>query len=171
MVYHSDLGRDEEEARTVRKIVSSLYLNLAAGYIQLTDLANALAACNEALELDPCSIKALYRRSRCHSSGINAGPPELRLAMSDLKRAYRLQPKNTDIISELARIRRLFSKMKKDEDTCIKGMFLRDDTTPKSGDPKPLQKKKLKPPKPSPSPNDKPLMTQAAKFDIKEQLR
>jgi hypothetical protein len=44
----------------------------------LKDCKNALAACNEALILDPQNIKALYRRSKCRSTDINAGSKEFK---------------------------------------------------------------------------------------------
>ena len=71
---------------------------MAACYLKLKDCKNALAACNEALIIDPQNIKALYRRSKCRSMDINAGSKEFKLALKDLKFAHEIAPKETSVL-------------------------------------------------------------------------
>lgn len=63
-----------------------MYLNIAACNIKTKDYDTALAACNEALKLDPYNLKGLYRRARSLSLPINASVEDFRTALVDLKR-------------------------------------------------------------------------------------
>ena len=100
-----------------------LYLNLAACYLKLKDCKNALAACNEALILDPQNIKALYRRSKCRSTDINAGSKEFKQALKDLKFAHEIAPKETSVLYEISRVKKEYNKMKENEKLYLKRMF------------------------------------------------
>jgi molecular chaperone DnaK (HSP70)/tetratricopeptide (TPR) repeat protein len=52
-----------EQQKEVNDVKLSLYLNLAFAYIKLEKLDNAFLQCNEALNIDATSVKALYRRA------------------------------------------------------------------------------------------------------------
>ena len=56
-----DLPPGKEEI--VREIRLSLYMNLALVHIKLHKLDNAMQNCDDALNLDPTNVKALYRRA------------------------------------------------------------------------------------------------------------
>ena len=49
----------------------SIYLNLSACYIKLKDFINAIKSTEEALLLDSKSTKALFRRAKARTEGIN----------------------------------------------------------------------------------------------------
>eukprot|EP01117_Protostelium_nocturnum_P006555 TRINITY_DN2361_c0_g1_i1.p1 TRINITY_DN2361_c0_g1~~TRINITY_DN2361_c0_g1_i1.p1 ORF type:complete len:663 (+),score=193.88 TRINITY_DN2361_c0_g1_i1:64-2052(+) len=63
------------------------YNNQAACYLQLEEWNNAIQACNEALDIDPNSHKALFRRAQAR-----VGLGQDREAYFDLKRAIRHSP-------------------------------------------------------------------------------
>lgn len=63
-----------------------MYLNIAACNIKTKDYETAVAACNEALKLDPYNVKALYRRARAVAMPINSSVEDFRNAITDLKR-------------------------------------------------------------------------------------
>jgi tetratricopeptide (TPR) repeat protein len=80
-----DHGRTECERQELKRLKHALYLNIAACNIKTKDYEAAQAACNEALKLEPYSVKALYRRARAKALPINSGVEDFRQAMIDLK--------------------------------------------------------------------------------------
>lgn len=119
-----DLGKSQKQKAKILDLMLMLYINLAACYLRRSDLSNAMAACNEALALDPNNQKALYRRSKCYSMNVNVSTDELKLAVKDLKTAYKLKPQKK-ILQELQRVRAELQKIKADENESLKGMFFR----------------------------------------------
>ncbi|KAJ3350761.1 RNA polymerase II-associated protein 3 [Allomyces javanicus] len=76
------------------------YLNRAAAYLKLDQNDQAEQDCDAALQRDPKSVKALFRRAtaRC-ATGNTAG------AIADLERALVLEPTNKSVKDELAVLR------------------------------------------------------------------
>jgi len=57
--YKDYQGENRDEKSLLKTIKTALYNNLAACYLKMNDYGNTLAACNEALSLDPNQPKAL----------------------------------------------------------------------------------------------------------------
>jgi FK506-binding protein 4/5 len=103
-----ELGNNEFEKTELRRIKLSLYLNIAACNIKSKDYETAVAACNEALKLDPYSVKALYRRARAVALPINSGVEDFRTAIVDLKRIVEnIDPNHAPSLKELKRLQAL----------------------------------------------------------------
>ncbi len=71
-----------------------MYLNIAACNIKTKEYDVAVQACDEALKLDPLSVKGLYRRARGKSLPINAGVEDFKSAAIDLKKVLELEPEH-----------------------------------------------------------------------------
>lgn len=110
----------------MRKHKLSTYLNIAACNIKKKSYTEAEAACNEALLLDPDSIKALYRRAKATALPINAGVPELRRSLVDLDRVVEIYIKQSTgnydyVIKEKDRVQELIDvNYKREQDTYAK---------------------------------------------------
>lgn len=130
--YIDELGADEEEKSMIQAMKVALYNNLAACYLSINDLANARAACDEALLLDPSQAKALYRRAKAWISDINSGADEFKLAIEDLKKALELSPNDSAIYQTLVKAKQDLVKVKASTKS-FQGMFNKpsknDDTT------------------------------------------
>ena len=104
MIYTDYEGDIPEEIETSRNLKTSIYLNLAICYLRLQDFKNSKAACDEVLKLDPNNTKALYRRAKALTSNANATSAEYRSAVENLKIALTIEPENSDVQKELARL-------------------------------------------------------------------
>jgi len=120
--YIDELGADEEEKIMIQAMKVALYNNLAACYLSINDLANARAACDEALLLDPSQAKALYRRAKAWISDINSGADEYKLAIEDLKKALELSPNDSAIHQTLVKAKQDLVKVKASTKS-FQGMF------------------------------------------------
>jgi tetratricopeptide (TPR) repeat protein len=101
----------------------ALYLNIAACNIKTKDFETAVAACIEALKLDPYNVKALYRRARAVALPINAGVEDFRTAIVDLKRIVEVDPSHAPAQRELRRLQNLVDVNRKREKDTYGKMF------------------------------------------------
>uniref|UniRef100_UPI00398F24FA FK506-binding protein-like n=1 Tax=Pristiophorus japonicus TaxID=55135 RepID=UPI00398F24FA len=85
-----------EKGEEYDKLRSMLYSNLAACQMKQNQYRNAIQNCSKALEMDPDSVKCLYRRGQAYAS-IN----EFDKAKGDLKRVLTLEPGNTAALQQL----------------------------------------------------------------------
>ncbi|XP_078422722.1 FK506-binding protein-like [Cetorhinus maximus] len=90
--YDVPLEKGEEYDQT-RK---ALYSNLAACQIKQKQYRNVIQNCSKALEIDPDSMKCLYRRGQAYAS-IN----EFDKAKGDLRRVLKLEPGNSAAAQQL----------------------------------------------------------------------
>ena len=74
--------------------------------------------CTKALELDPKSVKALFRRGKC-----NAQLGHLEEAKEDLQRVLQLQPENKDAVREMRGLKAQFATQRKKELKKFAGLF------------------------------------------------
>ena len=81
-----------------------MFLNIAACNLKSKEFETAVAACDEALKLDPYNVKALYRRARGRSLPINSGVEDFRIALCDLKRVIELNPLHKPALREVKRL-------------------------------------------------------------------
>ncbi|XP_048137658.1 70 kDa peptidyl-prolyl isomerase-like isoform X2 [Rhodamnia argentea] len=82
----------DEEKRSANALRLSCYLNNAACKLRLGDYSGATKFCTKALDLDPCNIKALYRRSQAYLKSSDFDEAE-----GDINKALILQPDNRDV--------------------------------------------------------------------------
>ncbi|XP_067829772.1 FK506-binding protein-like [Heptranchias perlo] len=85
-----------EKGEEYNKVRSTLYSNLAACQIKQNQFRNVIQNCSKALEMDPDSVKCLYRRGQAYAS-IN----EFDKASGDLKRVLQLEPGNSAAVQQL----------------------------------------------------------------------
>ena len=111
-----DLSPAEEDE--VREVKLSLHLNASLAYIKLDKPDNALKSAESALELEPDSVKALYRRASVYYQKRKFDD-----ATRDLDRAGKLAPDDKAV----AKLRRLVdgqvARQKKKEKAMAKKMF------------------------------------------------
>jgi tetratricopeptide (TPR) repeat protein len=105
-----------------------MYINISACNIKTKDYETAVAACDEALKIDPYNIKALYRRARSLALPINSSVEDFRLAMVDLKRLLEIDPENFAALREVKRLQRLIDVNRKREKETYGKMFYSKDT-------------------------------------------
>ncbi|RUS87215.1 hypothetical protein EGW08_005055 [Elysia chlorotica] len=82
--------------KEMRALQCVCYLNLAACQAKVSNHPGVIGNCTAALALDSSSVKALYRRAVA-----NIAQGEKEKAMTDLKRAQKLEPRNSAISSLL----------------------------------------------------------------------
>ncbi|XP_069775294.1 FK506-binding protein-like [Narcine bancroftii] len=85
-----------EKGEEYDKVRCTLYSNLAACQLKQNQFGNVIRNCSKALEIEPNSVKCLYRRGQAHAS-INEGDK----AKWDLKRVLKLEPGNTAAVHQL----------------------------------------------------------------------
>ncbi|KAG7396226.1 hypothetical protein PHYBOEH_002606 [Phytophthora boehmeriae] len=102
----------EADQAEVNAIKLSLYLNLAQCYLKMENYTRAVSNCQEALALDPKSVKALYRRAVAYEK-----ENKLDLAADDIKQALNLAPQDRAVVKlderVKLRLRRQLDKEKK----------------------------------------------------------
>nr|XP_033772997.1 FK506-binding protein-like [Geotrypetes seraphini]XP_033772998.1 FK506-binding protein-like [Geotrypetes seraphini]XP_033772999.1 FK506-binding protein-like [Geotrypetes seraphini]XP_033773000.1 FK506-binding protein-like [Geotrypetes seraphini] len=103
-----------EMAEEYDRTKMALYANLAACQLRLGQYENAARNCDKALEREPRTIKALYRRAVAHAA-LN----ELEKAGVDLQEVLRLEPGNVAAQREL---RRLTEKVREQDAEMAKKM-------------------------------------------------
>lgn len=81
-----------------------MFLNIAACNLKTKDFETAIAACDQALKLDPYNVKALYRRARGRALPINSSVEDFRTALNDLKRVIELDPNHKPANREIKRL-------------------------------------------------------------------
>lgn len=89
--FNSDI---KSEINDVQDFLMTCYTNIAIACIKTKQFALALDACNEVLRLKPSHVKALYLRSKALVSPKSAGATEDEMAISNLKMALMMEPKN-----------------------------------------------------------------------------
>jgi tetratricopeptide (TPR) repeat protein len=105
LTYVHYTGNNQKEKQILDSMKLSLYLNLAACYLKLSDNDNAIKACDEALLLESRNTKALFRRARARSTGENVTMQSYNAALEDIKLAYEINnDSDPDIKDELIRI-------------------------------------------------------------------
>jgi len=111
-----------EQREEVNAVKLSLHLNIAQCWLKITDAENhltqAIRSCDEALELDPNSVKALYRRAFAkEAKGDYDG------AKADLKKAGELAPDDTAVPKLMARVDAQLARQKAKEKKMYGKMF------------------------------------------------
>lgn len=98
----------EDEAE-VKAVKATLYLNLASCYLRLDMWDQALRNCNDALELEPASVKAFFRRASAYE-----GKKDWAAAMADAKKCQELSDVEDKLVTKL--VDKLKREMQKEKD-------------------------------------------------------
>jgi molecular chaperone DnaK (HSP70)/tetratricopeptide (TPR) repeat protein len=107
-----------EQKKEVDDVKLSLYLNLALAYIKLEKFDNALLQCNEALNIDAESGKALYRRAT-----VLYQKRKFDDAVKDLDKAEKLSPEDKAVKKLRVLVDKQLQKQKAKEKAMAKKMF------------------------------------------------
>lgn len=102
-------GSKEEKAKVIDMKVKCLN-NLAAAQLKIEAYEAALKTCNNALALDPNSVKALFRKGK-----VLAGQLNLNEAVTTMKKALALEPSNKIIHQELSKVMEKINQEKAEE--------------------------------------------------------
>ncbi|XP_043289020.1 peptidyl-prolyl cis-trans isomerase D isoform X2 [Venturia canescens] len=111
-----DMPSELEENATELKVVS--WLNLAAVYLKEKKPREALKLCNQVLAINEDNGKALFRRGQAYMD-LN----EYNCGMADLRRASSTCPNNSDILQEIAKVKRIMQSYLLVERAVCKRMF------------------------------------------------
>jgi FKBP-type peptidyl-prolyl cis-trans isomerase/Flp pilus assembly protein TadD len=113
-----DFSMDDAQKERAKTINVAVLTNSAICHTKLGDTDGALKSCNEALKLDTDCVKALFRRGATRSKkGL------LQEAAADLKRAYKLDPANTQVRKELQLLKKRQAAEKAAEKKKFGGIF------------------------------------------------
>eukprot|EP00415_Alexandrium_ostenfeldii_P000257 UN0257 len=121
-----------DEAEEAKKIKVSCHLNSAQCYIEAADTAmqsggkdaaepfykKARTSCDDVIELDAGSMKALFRRSLCWEK-----LGELESAMKDIKKGLTIAPEDADFKKSQERLEKLYKKQKDGQKKVFAKMF------------------------------------------------
>eukprot|EP00960_Hanusia_phi_P049743 759743-Hanusia_phi.AAC.2 len=115
----------EEMIEAIRRHKHSCYLNIAACAMKQKNWQNCVRACDAALEIEPQSVKAFYRRALARITPASAGAHEQDLALQDLEAAYEIDPSNLKVKVKLLDLRKQIAKQKQSDKATFSGMFER----------------------------------------------
>ncbi|EKX51953.1 hypothetical protein GUITHDRAFT_49725, partial [Guillardia theta CCMP2712] len=113
----------EEMIEAISRHKQSCYLNIAACAMKQNNWQNCVRACDAALELDPQSVKAFYRRALARITPASSGAHEQDLALQDLEQAYEIDPTNVKVKAKLLELRKQIAKQKHNDKATFSGMF------------------------------------------------
>lgn len=91
-----------EQTEEVKLSLISVYLDISLCNIKIEKWSESVAACDEALEIDPNHVKALYRKAIAVTTPAGSGLDDYKQAIHLLKKAIRLEPSNTVLRERLA---------------------------------------------------------------------
>lgn len=87
-----DHSFNDDEKSLASSLLSLCSLNNAACKLKLGKYFEASRLCTKVLEVDPCSVKALFRRSQAYLR-----TSDLEKAEADIKRALAIEPNNREM--------------------------------------------------------------------------
>mmetsp|Transcript_38830 Transcript_38830/g.64428 ORF Transcript_38830/g.64428 Transcript_38830/m.64428 type:complete len:731 (+) Transcript_38830:47-2239(+) len=108
----------EVEHAAAKKVKVASYVNMAVCQLRLSAVTDAVESCNSALEIDPQSVKALYRRGQARIK-----QNDFSEARTDLMAAARLDPKNKEIRQSLEDLKQIVAKSAVTARAMYGGMF------------------------------------------------
>jgi len=118
-----DVGETEEDRKRRDKLRMTCCLNLAACKQKLEKFDEAIIACDNAIELDPNNVKALYRRAESRVRPIKCTAYDCDLAIKDLAKANLVDPSNQIVDKLLSRLRAERKVQREKDQKTFTGMF------------------------------------------------
>ncbi|KAK9500153.1 hypothetical protein O3M35_001467 [Rhynocoris fuscipes] len=92
----SDAGFEDELLSDRSAVLLALHLNIAMSHLKLKNFTNAKNSCDTALEMDPNSLKALFRRGQAL---LQLSEPAL--AKKDFEKVVELEPTNKAAVAQI----------------------------------------------------------------------
>uniref|UniRef100_A0A3P8UZ68 Peptidyl-prolyl cis-trans isomerase D n=1 Tax=Cynoglossus semilaevis TaxID=244447 RepID=A0A3P8UZ68_CYNSE len=109
---------EEEAQEKLKPTALSCFLNTAACKLKMQQWQETVDSCDEALEVDQSSTKALFRRAQAWQ-----GLKEYSKAMADLKKAQGFTPEDKAISNEMKRVQLKIQEEKEKEKKIYAKMF------------------------------------------------
>ncbi|RLN55068.1 hypothetical protein BBJ29_006420 [Phytophthora kernoviae] len=116
---------DLEDQNRLNTLKTSCYLNIAVAKLKLKEFAVCIRACDDALELDPRNVKAYFRRAQALITPASSGALEFDRAISDLQKAYAIDPENREVRKLLRELMEQRTKQRALDKDTFSGMFNR----------------------------------------------
>lgn len=113
-----------EDIAYVNSLKLATHLNLASGYLKLGQPTSALAHAAHALEIQPRSLKGLFRRAQCRMA---IRPVDADLARADLMTCAAIDPRSKEVRAALEELQRIVRLQKAEEQRMYGGMFAREE--------------------------------------------
>ncbi|OWZ12904.1 hypothetical protein PHMEG_00013855 [Phytophthora megakarya] len=114
-----------EDQKRLDTLKISCYLNIAVAKFKLKEYPVCIQACDDTLELDPKNVKAYYRRAQALITPASSGALEFDRAISDLQKAYAIDPENRDVRKLLRELMDQRTKQRALDKETFSGMFTR----------------------------------------------
>ncbi|KAH7481805.1 hypothetical protein KRP22_011229 [Phytophthora ramorum] len=122
----TDFKCDNPEDQTrLDALKTSCYLNIAVAKFKLKEYPVCVRACDDTLEIDPQNVKAYYRRAQALITPASSGALEFDRAISDLQKAYAIDPENRGVRKLLRELMEQRSKQRTLDKETFSGMFNR----------------------------------------------
>ncbi|KUF93611.1 hypothetical protein AM588_10006110 [Phytophthora nicotianae] len=116
---------DPEDQKQLDALKVSCYLNIAVAKFKLKEHPVCIRACDDTLELDPKNVKAYYRRAQALITPASSGALEFDRAISDLQKAYAIDPENRGVRKLLRELLEQRTKQRALDKETFSGMFNR----------------------------------------------
>ncbi|KAF1315693.1 hypothetical protein FI667_g15887, partial [Globisporangium splendens] len=131
----------EEDQKRLDALKVSCYLNLAVAKFKLKDYPVCIKACDGTLAIDPANVKAYYRRTQALITPASSGALEFDQAISDLEKAFAVDPSSKEVRKLLRELKEQRVKQKKLDKETFSGMsdrgelYKRDEVTATTEEP------------------------------------
>ncbi|KAG7388060.1 hypothetical protein PHYPSEUDO_013179 [Phytophthora pseudosyringae] len=116
---------DLEDQKRLEALKISCYLNISVAKFKLKEFAVCIQSCDDTLELDPKNVKAYYRRAQALITPASSGALEFDRAISDLQKAYAIDPENRGVRKLLRELMEQRTKQRALDKETFSGMFNR----------------------------------------------
>lgn len=114
---------NSEELKTISEFRLSCLLNLSSAYGKVGAWEDAIRACDAALDMDPLSAKAYYRRAQARIIPPSCSIVENEFALRDLKKALEILPNDIMIRNSYSELKNALNAFKSTSKKTLKKAF------------------------------------------------
>ena len=123
----ADANPDDVDAARIAALKFECALNLGQALFKEGDHTACVEACTYAIELQPRSAKALYRRAKARTASVSSGTTEIALAQRDLALCVEIEPANRAAREAYAQLRRDTKVQRASDRSTFRGFLKRGD--------------------------------------------